>query len=386
MRLKYSIQLSLMCFLVAVSCNKATSEASPSADGTPILIGSNVRFVSVTKAGSAYGPLDEWDAHEVFVYGIEHGSAGLDVQTGRYIDRISALTPSKDEESEDKNLRGPINLYNPNAINQEPFYYEGNKKYEFFAYYVDDALLGAPVYTDSSISFPLTIDGTQDVMLATTNHEADLALAREGSDVEEADLYSAFAARRDVHPNLVFQHQLSRFVFRVKTGFDDTDPRAGTIRIVGLSVNAHTEADMTVVGQEQVIEGKGEKTEISLRRGSPGNLIVLDKDSAVNVTEKLDTLGEMMLYPGQKDYPVTLYLQQEGYTAQDVFKVTLNILFNTSSESETGTEESVAEAGTKYIVTMVIWGLQNVQSTVTMTEWEGGRSFYLDPDDIENNI
>lgn len=386
MRMRYTILLLFTGYLAMVSCNKASSEGVPGVEGTPILLGSNVQFVNVTKAGSAYGPLDEWDAHEVFVYGIEHGSAGLNVQTGRYIDRISALAPAKEEGSEEKNLKGPIQLYNPKAADPEPFYYEGNKKYEFFATYVDDALLGDPAYSESSIVIPIKIDGTQDVMLATTNHAEDLANAREGSDVDETDLYSAYSARRDVHPNLVFQHQLSRFVFRIKTGFEDTDPRAGKIRIVGLSVNSHDEADMTVVGSEQGITEKGETTEIFLRRGSPGNLVILDKDNAINVTEKLDTLGEMMLFPGKEEYPVTLYLQQDGYSAQEVFKVSLNISFQTSSSEPQPEAETVAKAGTKYIVTMVIWGLQNVQSTVTMTEWEGGRSFYLDPDDIENNI
>ena len=56
----------------------------------------------------------------------------------------------------------------------------------------------------------MTIDGTQDILLGAPVKSADVA---GNAEVNEADVYSAFSARRGVIPNVVFNHALTRYTF-----------------------------------------------------------------------------------------------------------------------------------------------------------------------------
>lgn len=135
-------------------------------------------------------------------------------------------------------------------------YYPVSGAYDFYGYHVDAA--GA-TYEDNTATVTAKIDGTNDIMAATTRFTAadtvaiinahkdkkatykiseanddtkglvvteagalitdaansdDLALV--GTELAKA--YSAYAARRTVQPNLVFKHMLSRLKFKVYAG------------------------------------------------------------------------------------------------------------------------------------------------------------------------
>lgn len=372
------IYLALLTALLPCSCGKQDSPRTMETGApVPIVLGTNVSVVALSKAAGAQGALDGWTGQDLYVYGIESSSSGLNLSDGgRFIDGVKVQAPPDGE------LSGAIAVYNPAVSSgNEPFYYEGSKRYEFFAYYKDDALLGAPAIGSSSISFPITIDGSQDIMAAVTDHESDLAKARVGADVRDSDLYSAYSARRDVHPNLIFSHLLSRFEFKVQTGFTDSDSRAGKIKVAGLKVDTPSKATLTVVGDNPGLAGQEAPDELYLRVGTAGSRVLLGTGNAVPVSESPETLGEMMLFPGHASYPVTIYLMQDGYSVQETFPVSMEIKFDPDDPDESARG---AMAGTKYIVTIVIWGLEQVQTKVEMTLWQGGRSFNLDPDEIED--
>ena len=63
---------------------------------------------------------------------------------------------------------------------------------------------------------PFEINGAQDLLIAKADQQADIDKA--GAGISEENAYSAYAARRNVHPTLKFQHLLARFTFEIVAG------------------------------------------------------------------------------------------------------------------------------------------------------------------------
>ena len=92
--------------------------------------------------------------------------------------------------------------------------------YDFWGYRLDNSetpTAGTPVfngYDDANatqVTVPFEINGTQDIMVATTT-PSDAAYA----DANPANIYSAKSARNGVVPNLSFKHLLTSLTFKVK--------------------------------------------------------------------------------------------------------------------------------------------------------------------------
>jgi len=99
-------------------------------------------------------------------------------------------------------------------------YYPPQGNFDFFGYHGDDAVAPAPTITktDALWTVPFTIDGTQDLMSTKAELTTDQNTTMTGATGHELDYYSAYAARKGVHPTLTFKHLLTRLQFSVKAG------------------------------------------------------------------------------------------------------------------------------------------------------------------------
>jgi len=99
-------------------------------------------------------------------------------------------------------------------------YYPPAGNFDFFGYHADDAVAttAAIAKTDELWTVPFTIDGTQDLM--STKAELTPTQVSEMGTNRPNDYYSAYAARKGVHPTLTFKHLLTRLQFSVKAGND----------------------------------------------------------------------------------------------------------------------------------------------------------------------
>lgn len=140
--------------------------------------------------------------------------------------------------------------------NVEQFnYFPSTGNFDFWAYRADDAG-GAPVGVNDAnadtVKIPVTIDGSQDLMIAVadTVAAATALAAAEPTKFATADealgrIYSAYSARRGVNPKLQFRHLLSRLYFYVKAADRDVS-EAATLKttdaneIAGFSVTKVT--------------------------------------------------------------------------------------------------------------------------------------------------
>lgn len=103
--------------------------------------------------------------------------------------------------------------------------------YDFWAYRLDGAENGAPVGVDDAnateITIPFEIDGSQDIMYATTN-------PYNPNGVAENKIYSAYSARRSVQPTFAFTHALTRLTFTAIANAKEM--AAENVQITGIEV------------------------------------------------------------------------------------------------------------------------------------------------------
>ena len=105
-------------------------------------------------------------------------------------------------------------------------YYPQSGDFDFWGYYKDDALGAAPDATspvsseleggDTEVRVPFTINGTQDLMVAKAVPVGADATTVSGWGNDKDHFYSAFAARKNIQPELTFKHLLTLLKFKIK--------------------------------------------------------------------------------------------------------------------------------------------------------------------------
>ncbi len=89
---------------------------------------------------------------------------------------------------------------------------------------------GTTTDTETAVTVPFIINGSQDLMIAETKtaDAADALVAASSITAEDAPsyIYSAYAARRGVNPEMTFKHQLTRLQFKVKAHDRDVSTQA----------------------------------------------------------------------------------------------------------------------------------------------------------------
>ena len=408
---KYFMLFAAAATVLAVSCNKGNNGATETPDVPPVVTeeedNTPVPIEFGTKAAEVKAPttkaaIDNWNnvgnEEKIYVYGLERTSDVVTTYSSVYINNVAADAPNEAVVGLDK--RTPINVYDPAVTtSQTPFYYVDNKYYDFYAYFVADAADNDPTPTVDAAENPTTItlgveiNGTQDIMLATTDKASDEGYRTDRSKaVPERMMYSAKSARRGVVPNLNFEHQLSRFVFNIKaaneTVANGQAPNAepanlkGKVTIQGVKMESFKKGTLTIVGANRGLEPTASTEEAN----NIEYLTVTGPDGGFQFNADINqysTYGEIMVYPTSTDalpnvYNFKILMTQEGaaYTAEHPYELPLEIKF---AENET------ALAGKKYEVKVIVYGLEEVQITVSLKEWDDGNTFDLDPDDNGEN-
>ncbi len=302
------------------------------------------------------------------------------------------------------------------SVAGEPYYYQNTRVYSFYGYHVDDAwnvtegtskdpATTKPVIdATNGVVIPIKINGGQDIMIAKADPSTDI-LARGANDgvankyvpVERA--YSAFSARRDVVPNLNFEHLLTRFTFKVVAGAKS----AYNIQIESLTVASKNTADLVVVSADN--EGRGltnignsyvplalqERTSNrTLKTLEPFEFNQENKDKFDPANRETSALGEsLMVIPGETEYDLVLKTKlirpenngEAPNTPAEEYKTKIKYSAVTQPKGETAASDGKFEAGKSYEITLVVYGLEEVAITATLQSWKDGGSFEYDPDE-----
>lgn len=278
-------------------------------------------------------------------------------------------------------------------------YYPTQSSFDFWGYRLDDAIKGKPAVSEDStkqeVGFEL--NGSQDIMVGkATPTEDDLTKCP-----DSAKIYSAYAARRDVQPDIVFKHLLSRLVFSVTGGNKDACNDTYGVKVTGITVKSKYTGKLIVaytpdakVTNELVPTDDVKDLELMQRddADSQGNnkLIPLVAqgpkwDDAEDKAIKTN-IGEAILAVPADQYELTIKLQQYVKT-QEAY----NDGEDHTAEYETRTfsyndviklaDDKVFEAGYSYNVNITVYGLSEIKINTTLTPWVDGGNIDMNPED-----
>lgn len=384
---------SAIAVMAAVTaCTKEPVNTTvPEDELVPVQFGLASPNYSVTTKSS--GGLNQWNNTTLYVYGFDRAAADYSTP---FIDNVAATAASTASTS----------LTVINEETRESYYYEDGVNYDFYGYHVDDAATpeaatptpiivpeeGSTQDSDGTaltkgVYIPFTINGSQDLMVAKADPAADI-VGTELEDVGTDKVYSAYAARRDVHPTLEFKHQLARFKFQIKSGATSGD----NVYVTSIKIlDQKQKGYLRVVGETQgIVEATNGNDPVDfalMEKDTDGSMKELTEVKPKNTfvdgrTQEATEVGEsIMILPGGTSCEIALETRAEGITTA-IPEQTFTI--NASDLLKTGTEESAGassfEAGKYYTITIIIYGPEEIKITATLDEWEDGGGVEWDPD------
>ncbi len=267
-------------------------------------------------------------------------------------------------------------------------YPEGMTAYDFYAYYVDDFKVDENTIrrNDESISLDVEIDGSMDVMSSkATLRESQLDRADftlEDRINVSRNVFSAYTANRNIHPELYFKHHLSRLTFEIYAGRESST----TTRIQDISIESKSKGIFTVVHADTTKIGldfsaDDEYVILPLREndGSPlkqdvYGTIWTSGDEYKDVYERRGVIvgNSSLLVAPDDDY--TFYI-----TLQDTME---SGKVNTQTkEVELVSQDGTFLPGKHYWVRLAIYGLDYVEVDVSTKPWNYGGEIIIDGED-----
>lgn len=356
------------------SCQKTEVIKTPSTpvdDSQPVAMQLNVNAPSfqVTKTKAA---VDEWNNTPVYIYGLQRGEKGVVAANADKYDFTEILINAYKATVVDENT--PLEIYQ-DATSGAPYFYAEGETYDFFGYHLGDLTAGTITAEDDEISFPVTITGQDDLMVAAADKANDIKNDNSTDGVNESDIYSAWAARRNVHPTLVFKHALTRFNFIVR-GMND---KAESLQITGISMpNLKTTGTLTVVGETLGFEATGDVVEAGLSLPAP---TTADPENVVkNNTTPYDNC--LMIEPGLKEVEVVVNMEHKTYDPALVEIKPYKFKVNASQVIKDGVAAGISTfaAETAYNIYVNVYGPEEIIIKVELTDWLNGGDYTYDPD------
>lgn len=344
----------------------------------------DVPGVSVTKTKGA-GAIDAWAGQSINILGYVRGAAYNSTKAGDVlINNVAVTAPASGTE-------GTIEVKYPNGTTYagEPYFYADNTVYDFYGYYVDDAA-SAETFAASAdeASIAVTIDGSQDIMAAKANPAFDIVNCSDeaGKKISADNAYSAYAARRGVHPTLTFEHMLTRFQFYVVAGQGSAN--AAKVKVSQIAMESATNAVLQVAPELSLEATEGaEKSFLSLAGiDATTNAFTPATDFVDrNAPGAAKTSNSIMVLPGEASHNMkvtTIFDASVNDYKQPITPLEFTIDAADIIDPETGNSAGLKtfQAGYQYDIIITVYGPEAVQITAVLSEWEDGGYTEYDPD------
>ena len=389
-----------MATAVFASCRKDNNDIvapSENAEKQPIQFTMGNAIELTTRGTGAVGDTlngaNVWRCEKLNVFMFDKGTLNLtqDLTTNSpYFDNLE-LTAGTEEECGTSNL--VLGDYGDTK------YYPGNGNFDFFAYHADDAVSGDYNVLENSYTVDVTINGTQDLMVAKAVMNAEDKERYLGNPTTKDPncdrVYSAYAARRDIQPRFQFEHLLTRLKFHI-IGADEgvNDPSYGVFIDSIVIKNTLSKGEMVVAytGEKpnNLITWGDERSDFWLTQKA----VSLGEGADVaQPTEKLESklspakgdtvsLGESMLLCPSESYELVVYYSQypdENSVINDrevvsFYPQTLSLKSGNSFE-----------AGHQYNVYFKVYKAQRIEIQLELTAWETGEDVEVDSEEVYDN-
>ncbi|MGN0037408.1 MAG: hypothetical protein ACI36X_09395 [Bacteroidaceae bacterium] len=288
--------------------------------------------------------------------------------------------------------------------------------YNFFAFFCDARRgEGGVSRTADQISFPIEIDGTNDVMTAyagRSNFQWDRYDRSRFDDVTasriESWAYSVYTERRQITPIFRFRHHLVRFRFDLYAGAPEDSVTVRSVELLDMPYKAQFTVAVAP-GEDGLVDDsqlrldfdRDQTTMFTLRErkvtnDQDGNYqsstmtattpvgIAQGTGSATSPYDtKVASFGESLLVPAPDQMPhgyqcritITQHKKRNNGTYQEIGT------FYTDMEMKLADGE-LFKAGNVYTVKLAIFGAKEVKMNTTLTPWNDGGHVDMNEDDI----
>lgn len=411
--------------LASCSSDDDLSTGGNSKDGLQqIKIGMGVQANVATRGTGTVGAVGEkdntWAKQTVNVYMLNKGTLDVAKFGEDPIYENTVLTTPAD------NASGIASELDEHGAAQYKYYPTTKTAFDFWGYRLDDAdkttaedkdgsetaaaINGnrfVPYTVKDSLLIGFEINGTQDIMAGKAVPTEDEITACGGED----NIYSAFAARRYVQPNIKFEHLLSRLNFQVLAGAESTTDANTGVKVTGITVKSKATGKLVIAYKgaaafenvsDQLIVDKyvDEEKEAALYK----DLVVKQRTASAPLTDNLEDLdpvtpkwnngmalatqvGEALLAIPADKYDITINLQQKVQVKGDKSSPTDPDDFQTKDYTYTAELKNTVnpdkgfEPGYSYNVTITVYGLSEIEITTTLTPWKDGGNIEMNPED-----
>lgn len=389
-----------------------------------IKIGMGVQANVATRGTGTVGAVGEkentWAKQTVNVYMLNKGTLDLAKFGEDPIYENTVLTTPADNAS-------GIATELVKNVPQYKYYPTTKTAFDFWGYRLDDADVTAegdrdgsataaaiksnkfvPYTSGDSLLIGFNIDGTQDIM-AGKAVPTEEEINKCGG---EANIYSAFAARRDVQPNIKFEHLLSRLNFQVLDGkkTETTDPDKA-VKVTGITVKSKATGKLVIAYQgaettfenvsDQLIVDKDADSEkdaallkeLKVKQRADGAPLTQNLEDLASVTPAWNNgmamatqVGEALLAIPADKYEITINLKQkvqvkgDKLTPQEGDFEEKEYTYEADLKNTVNPEKGF-EPGYSYNVTITVYGLSDIQITTTLTPWKDGGNIEMNPED-----
>lgn len=360
--MKKNLFFALAALVTLASCNKQGVEVTVPQDDdtTPVAMGFTTLNTTVdvkTKAIITEETLPT--GSDVYVYGkVKNVYSNAGSLTAGTFDLVGT----------DK--AGAAAKANGNAIElTETKYYADNVSYDFYAYYLGGATAGT---IEEEGIIPVTIDGTQDIMAAYAQSTDDKAT---GELAGRADLlYSTWSARREITPNLNFNHLLSAITLQVAKGEGVED----AITVKSIEVTAPTTGTVNVIVPTDVaVDANNPTAQNAVAGAEDGTFVVPNANytyTEAALTGTATKIGSLLLFPNETEYPVTIKYTQGDSAEEKTSSVIV-------TAKVTGNDDVTSFLpGVHYTVDIKIYGQSQIEFTTSITSWSEITLDTVDPD------
>lgn len=389
-----------------------------------IKIGMGVQANVATRGTGTVGAVgaenNKWAKQTVNVYMLNKGTLDLAKFGEDPIYENTVLTTPTD------NASGIASELDEHGVAQYKYYPTTKTAFDFWGYRLDDADVTAeteregsataaaiksgkfvPYTSGDSLLIGFQIDGTQDIMAGKAVPTEEEINKCGGED----NIYSAFAARRDVQPNIKFEHLLSRLNFQVLAGAESTTDANTGVKVTGITVKSKATGKLVIaykgeaafenVSNQLIVDKYADEVkEAALYK----DLVVKQRGATAALTENLEALepvtpkwnngmalatqvGEALLAIPADKYEITINLKQKVQVKGDKGHPTDPDDFQekeytyTANLKNTVNPDKGFEPGYSYNVTITVYGLSEIQITTTLTPWKDGGNIEMNPED-----
>lgn len=314
-----------------------------------------------------------------------------------------------------------------NGVAQYKYYPTTKTAFDFWGYRLDDANdttatdqegsataaaiennKFVPYISGDSLLIGFKIDGTQDIMAGKAVPTDEEITKCGGAD----NIYSAFAARRDVQPNIKFEHLLSRLNFQVLDGkkTETTDPDKA-VKVTGITVKSKATGKLVIAYQGETTTFANVSNQLIVDNDADSvkdaallkELKVMKRADGAALTDKLVDLtpvtpkwnngmamatqvGEALLAIPADKYEITINLKQKVQVKGNKLTPQEGDFEEKEYTYEADLKNTVNpgkgfEPGYSYNVTITVYGLSEIQITTTLIPWKDGGNIEMNPED-----